>query len=103
MGALQEFIAKRRRDGVKTKSINAALAVVRRILNLAVSEWMDDRGMTWLEAAPRIRMLPVTDARAPYPLSTAEQAFLFQELPDHLARMALFKVNTGTREQRSVG
>jgi integrase len=24
---------------------------------------------------------------------------LFQELPDHLARMALFKVNTGLREQ----
>jgi len=103
MGSLQEFIAKRRRDGVKTKSINAALAVVRRILNLASGEWMDGRGMTWLEAAPRIRLLPVTDARAPYPLSTAEQAFLFQELPDHLARMALFKVNTGTREQEVCG
>lgn len=103
MGTLQEFIAKRRRDGVKTKSINAALAVVRRILNLAVSEWMDDRGMTWLEAAPRIRLFPVTDARAPYPLSTVEQKFLFQELPDHLARMALFKVNTGTREQEVCG
>lgn len=103
MGTLQEFMAKRRRDGVKTKSINAALAVVRRILNLAVSEWMDHRGMTWLEAAPRIRLLPVTDARSPYPLSSAEQTFLFQELPDHLARMALFKVNTGTREQEVCG
>jgi integrase len=103
MGTLQEFIAKRRRDGVKTKSINAALAVVRRILNLAVSEWMDSRGMTWLEAAPRIRLFPVTDARPPYPLSTAEQMCLFQELPGHLAKMALFKVNTGTREQEVCG
>lgn len=29
-----------------------------------------------------------------------EQSLLFQELPEHLARMALFKVNTGTREQQ---
>jgi integrase len=33
----------------------------------------------------------VRDGRAPYPLSREEQALLFQELPDHLARMALFK------------
>lgn len=28
---------------------------------------------------------------------------MFQELPDHLARMALFKVNTGCREQEVCG
>ena len=28
-----------------------------------------------------------------------EQALLFPELPDHLLRMALYKVNTGCREQ----
>ena len=44
-------------------------------------------------------MLPVTDARKPYPLSWGEQRELFQALPDHLARMCLFKVNTGCREQ----
>jgi integrase len=103
MGTLQEFIAKRRSDGVKTKTINAALGVVRRILNLAASEWMDDRGMTWLETAPKIRLFPVTDARLPYPLSAEEQMFLFRELPAHLAKMALFKVNTGTREQELCG
>lgn len=42
MGALQEFIAKRKAKGVKTKVLNAALAVVRRFLNLAASEWFDD-------------------------------------------------------------
>jgi len=41
----------------------------------------------------------VTDARKPYPLSWEEQTRLFKELPDHLARMALYKVNTGCREQ----
>jgi hypothetical protein len=35
IGTLQEFIAKRRAEGVKTKTLNAALGVVRRILNLA--------------------------------------------------------------------
>jgi len=43
--------------------------------------------------------LPVTDTRAPYPLSWDEQRLLFQALPTHLARMALFKVNTRTRDQ----
>ena len=103
MGALQDFIAKRKADGVKTKTLNAALAVVRRILNLAASEWIDEKGMTWLEVAPKIKLLPVKDARSPYPLTQEEQGVLFQELPDHLARMALFKVNTGCREQEVCG
>jgi integrase len=99
MGNLQEFIAKRRQDGVKTKTLNAALGVVRRICNLASSEWMDRQGKTWLQAAPKIKLFAVKDARSPYPLTREEQTLLFQELPDHLARMALFKVNTGTRDQ----
>ena len=99
LGTLQPFIAARRAQGIKTKSINLALAVVRRILNLAARLWRDENGMTWLETAPLIQMLPVTDARKPYPLSWEEQRQLFQALPDHLARMCLFKVNTGCREQ----
>lgn len=59
--------------------------------------------MTWLEKAPKIRLFSVKDARSPYPLSVEEQALLIQELPAHLARMALFKVNTGTREQEVCG
>ncbi len=103
MGSLQEFIAKRRRDGVKTKTLNAALAVVRRVLNLASAEWMDEQGMTWLDSAPKIKLFPVKDARSPYPLTREEQGLLFRELPDHVARMALFKVNTGLREQEVCG
>lgn len=103
MGSLQAFIAKRRADGVKTRSINNALSLVRHILNLAAGEWRDEQGLTWLEYAPKIKLLKVTDGRAPYPLSREEQALFFQELPDHLARMALFKVNTGCREQEVCG
>ena len=99
LGTLKPFIEARRDQGIKTKSINLALGVVRRILNLAARLWRDENGLTWLEIPPLIQMLPVTDARKPYPLSWEEQLSLFQALPDHLARMCLFKVNTGCREQ----
>ncbi|MEQ9562451.1 MAG: tyrosine-type recombinase/integrase [Woeseiaceae bacterium] len=99
MGTLQSFIEARRSQGRKTKTINLALATVRHILNLAASEWLDEFGLTWLDRPPKITLLKVTDARKPYPLSWEEQTRLFRELPGHLARMALFKVNTGCREQ----
>ena len=99
IGSLQRFIETRRAEGRKCKTVNLTLAFVRHILNLAASEWLDEYGLTWLERPPKITLLKVTDARPPYPLSWDEQARLFKELPDHLARMALFKVNTGCREQ----
>lgn len=99
MGTIQPFIESRRAAGVKNKSINLALGIVRRILNLAARLWRDEYGLTWLETPALIQMLPITDARKPYPLSWDEQRRLFQALPAHLARMCLFKVNTGCREQ----
>jgi len=99
LGSLRIFIEARKKEGVKTKTINLALSVVRRILNLAARLWRDENGLTWLATSPLVQMLPVTDARKPYPISWDEQSLLFQALPDHLARMCLFKVNTGCREQ----
>jgi integrase len=98
-GSLLVFIQARQAAGIRSKSINLALEVVRRILNLAARSWRDDNGLTWLATAPAITMLPITDARQSYPLSWEEQARFFPLLPGHLERMALFKVNTGTREQ----
>ncbi|MFO1257811.1 MAG: tyrosine-type recombinase/integrase [Gammaproteobacteria bacterium] len=98
-GTLQPYIDARKKSGLKNKTINLALAVVRRILNLAARLWRDGNGMTWLETPPLIQLLPIHDARKPYPLTWEEQGRLFQALPDHLARMCLFKVNTGCREQ----
>jgi integrase len=72
---------------------------VRHILNLAAGEWMDEHGMTWLAHAPKIKLLREDDEKEPYPLSWQEQARLFKELPTYLAKMALFKVNTGCRDQ----
>lgn len=103
-GALAPFIDERRQQGIKTKTINLALGVVRHILRLAAQSWRDENGKTWLEAAPMISMLPPNgDAALPYPLNWDEQRSLLQHLPAHLAEMALFKVNTGTREQEVCG
>ena len=98
LGMLQPWIAKRRAEGKSTGTINHGLKIVRRVLNLAASEWVDENGLTWLLAAPKIKLLPDHDKRAPYPLSWPEQRRLFQELPDYLAQMALFAVNTGCRD-----
>jgi integrase len=98
MGTLQTWIEQRRRLGVAVGTINHGLQVVRRILNLAASEWMDERGLTWIMAPAEIKLLSNHDKRTPYPLSWAEQTRLFSELPPHLAEMALSAVNTGCRD-----
>ena len=67
-------------------------------MNLAAAEWMDEHGLTWIQAAPKFKLLPDVNKRQPYPLSWDEQAQLFKLLPDHLATMALFTVNTGCRD-----
>lgn len=97
MGMLQGWISDRRSAGVSVGTINHGLQVVRRILNLAHGEWMDEHGLTWLSSAPKIKLFANTEKRRPYPLSWDEQARLFAELPPHLEKMAIFAVNTGCR------
>lgn len=105
--SLRPFIDQRRRDGVRTKTINNALTVVRRILNLAARSWRLENGLTWLETAPLISMQkPPTgrsDSLKAYPLDWNEQETLLIHLAPHLAKMALFKVNTGCRESEVTG
>ncbi|MCB1731075.1 MAG: hypothetical protein KDI21_11410 [Halieaceae bacterium] len=98
MGTLQAYIDRRKKEGRKNKTVNGTLATVRRILNLSARLWRDEHGLTWLESAPLIQLLPLHDARRPYPLSWEEQHRLIKALPDHLSRMCLFKVNTGCRD-----
>jgi integrase len=98
VGVLQPWIAERRRSGVSVGTINHGLQIVRHILNLTASDWMDEQGLTWLQAAPKIKLLCNQDKRQPYPLSWEEQSRLFCELPKHLVEMATFAVNTGCRD-----
>jgi integrase len=99
MGCLQPFIDMRRKQGVKNRTINKTLQVVRHLLNLASQEWVDEFNLTWLAAVPKIKLLPENDQRKACPLSWEEQDIFFGKLPLYLRRMSLFKVNTGLRDQ----
>jgi len=99
MGSLSKFIKDRQAAGTAAGTINRDLAVVRNILNLAAGLWHDElTGKTWLETAPMIIGVK-GPKRKPYPLSWEEQGRLFKLLPEYLANMALFAVNTGCRER----
>ena len=98
LGVLDPWIEHKRKEGRAVGTINHGLKVVRRILNLAESEWIDEYGLTWLAHAPKIRLFPDRNKRQPYPLSWDEQDVLIGALPDHLKEMALFAVNTGCRD-----
>src|SRR5262249_51327885 len=88
------------KEGVKTRTINAALQTVRHILNLAATEWLDEYGLTWLHGAPKIKLLDERkDKRKPYRLSWEEQDRLFARFSPELQSMATFAVNTSCRNQ----
>lgn len=96
---LAPYITARLADGRSHKTVNLALGIVRRILNLAATSWRDESGRTWLPQAPKISMLPlVGHQREPRPITWGEQRTLVPKLPDHLARMSLFVLNTGVRD-----
>ena len=102
-GSLQTFVRDKSKEGISPGTINRDLAVVRRILNLCARLWRDESDRPWLDTAPLIQMLRHPNKRPPYLLSMKEQRLLFSELAGHLGRMALFKVNSGTREQEVCG
>jgi len=106
-GTLAKFVRERKagrlgkkKDCVSNRTVNMAIELVVRILHQAAHRWRDEFGMTWLDKVPALTRLDERiDKRDPYPMTWAEQRMLMQELPEHLAKMALFKVNTGMREQ----
>lgn len=92
----------KKKAGLKARSINIILGVVSRILKQAARRWRDENGQTWLSEAPIIDMLPETDKRPPYPISWAEQKLLLSELDGEIAKIALFLLNSGAREQEPI-
>ncbi len=94
---------KEEKDAVKFRTKDQGLKIVRQVVNFAAEELIDEHGLTWLESAPKIKLLPEPDLRTPRPLSWDDQMRLFQKLPDHLSTMALFIVNTGLREAEICG
>jgi integrase len=85
---------------VSNRTVNHSLSIVRNVLNCAATVYRDERGQPYLFRVPKFVMLPlVGHQRAPRPITWDEQHKLFTVLPPHLHDMALFKVNTGTRDQ----
>lgn len=95
---LKPFIRARLNAGLKGKTVNHSLSIVRAICNRAVNDWFFANGMTWLDRAPRITLVSEADRRPPRPLSWAEQRRLISVMAPHLANMVLFALNTGVRE-----
>ena len=92
------------RTGKKTQvsltTLNRTLEVVRRILNLCARSYRHPNRMTYLAESPLITIEKNKNARKQYPLSWDEQDLLFTELAlDPNRQMAIFKVNTGCREE----
>ncbi len=94
---LRPFIEARRRDGVSVRTINLAIAFVRRVLRLAAYYWRDQKGMSWIENCPIIQF-EKGPAKKPYPLSWDQQEKLFDLLPGRIRKAAIVAVNTGLRE-----
>ena len=85
---------------VTNRTINIAIERAVRVLTLCARRWRDDDRRPWLDSVPMLKKLEEKkSSRKPYPMSWEEQSILFGELPGHLQTMALFKVNTGCREQ----
>lgn len=88
---LDAITVARLADGMENGTVNRMLAVIRAILRRAALEW------GWLEQVPKVRMLPVPKRRIRF-LTQAEARLLLAELPEHLADMARFSLETGLRQ-----
>ncbi len=97
MTVLQPFMRDRKtRDGVSNATVNRALEVVRRILNVAHQEWR------WLRAVPKIRMLKEPRRRVRF-LRREEADRLIEVLPGHMKPIVRFALATGCRAGEILG
>ena len=97
MTVLQPFVRDRKtRDGVSNATVNRALEVVRRILNVAHQDWR------WLRAVPKIRMLKEPRRRVRF-LRREEADRLIEALPRHMKPIVRFALATGCRAGEILG
>lgn len=85
---------------LSAKTINLGLGIVRRILNLAARAWRGEDKKPWLKIAPPLIQFVVDgEEREPLQLTWPGQRVLLPQFPPHLARMALFDLNAGLRDE----
>jgi len=88
---LDEVAERKLNEGVTPATVNRMLEIVRAILRKAERDW------GWLEKAPAIRMRQEDTKRIRW-LTKEDAARLIQELPPHLADLAVFSLATGLRK-----
>lgn len=93
---LDRIHATRVADGVANSTVNRTMEVVRAVLRRAANEW------EWLDRVPRVRMLPEPKRRVRW-LTRDEAGRLIGELPEHLAAMVRFSLETGLRRSNVTG
>jgi len=93
---LDRIRAARIAEGLKNSTVNRTLEVIRAILRKAALEW------DWLDKAPMFRMLGEPKRRIRW-ITRDEASRLIAALPDHLAAMVRFSLETGLRRSNVTG
>jgi integrase len=100
---LRTFVDARLAEGVSATTVNRTLEVARAILHRAARAYRDAEGNPWLDSVPPLITMLRESPRPSHPISWEEQDAIFRRLPDQLAHMALFAVNTGLRDANLCG
>jgi integrase len=93
---LDKISAAKQDEGVENSTVNRVQEVIRAILRKACNEW------EWIDRVPMVRMLPEPSKRVRW-LTRNEADRLIAELPEHLADMARFSLETGLRRANVTG
>lgn len=93
---IDSVVQGRQADGVANATVNRTLSVIRAVLRKAVLDW------EWLDRYPKIRLLPEAKRRVRW-LTQQEAEKLIAELPEHLAAMVRFSLETGLRRGNVTG
>jgi integrase len=93
---LEKVMAKRIADKVANSTVNRTMEIVRAVLRKAAFDW------EWLDRVPRVRMLPEPKRRIRW-ITRDEAERLIKVLPDHLAAMVRFSLETGLRRANVTG
>lgn len=90
-GKIDAIVTAKAADGAANGTINRHLALIRSILRRAMDEW------EWLDRVPKVRLLPEPKLRVRY-LEQEDFRRLLVELPEHLASLVVFSLETGLRQ-----
>ena len=93
---LDKISAAKQDEGVENSTVNRVQEVIRAVLRKACHEW------EWIDRVPMVRMLPEPSKRVRW-LTRNEADRLIAELPEHLADMARFSLETGLRRANVTG